>query len=112
MDYNENEANEGRTFAIVAYITIIGTVIAYFMNRDKNNSFVVFHVRQALGLWLLQFLLGYFIGAFNSWMVTMSFWIVFIVLFIYGIIGAASGKRNEVPILGPFFQKLFSSLGN
>lgn len=112
MQYNDSAAEDGKNLAIVAYITLFGTLIAYFMNKDKNNPFVFFHVRQALGLWLLQLLLGYFIGNFDSWMVTMSFWIAFISLFIYGIMGAVNGRRNEVPILGPFFQKLFSSLGN
>jgi uncharacterized membrane protein len=106
-----NAAEQGKTFAIISYITIIGTLIAFFLNRENRNPFISFHVRQALGLWLLQFLLGYFIGAFDSWMISMSFWIFFIVLFIYGIIGAATGKMNEVPVLGPFFQKLFSSIG-
>ncbi|TXD85022.1 hypothetical protein ESY86_00245 [Subsaximicrobium wynnwilliamsii] len=107
-----NAAEEGKTRAIVAYITLIGTLIAYFLNKENNNPFVYFHVRQALGLWLLQLILGYFIGAFDSWMVTTAFWIAFISLFIYGIIGAANGQKNEVPIIGPFCQKLFSSIGN
>ncbi|MFT7051497.1 hypothetical protein ES692_09765 [Psychroserpens burtonensis] len=100
------------SLAIVAYITIIGTLIAFYMNRDQKNPLVSFHIRQALGLWLLQMLLGYFIGAFDSWMISTSFWIFFIVLFIYGILGAVGKKMSEVPILGPFFQKLFSSIGN
>ncbi|MFT5847225.1 hypothetical protein [Psychroserpens sp.] len=98
--------------AIVAYITLIGTLIAFFMNREKRSPLVNFHVRQALGLWLLQMLLGYFIGAFDSLMISTSFWIFFIVLFIYGILGAVGKQMNEVPILGPYFQKLFSSIGN
>ena len=98
--------------AIVAYITLFGTLIAFFMNRDEQNPLVFFHIRQALGLWIFQMLLGYFVGGFDSWMITMSFWIVFIVLFLYGIIGAANKKFNEVPLIGPFFQKLFSSIGN
>lgn len=107
----DNAAEQGKTLAIVSYITLIGTLIAFFMNREDRNPFVSFHVRQALGLWLLQLFLGYFIGAFDSWMISMSFWVFFIVLFIYGIIGAASAKKHEVPMLGPFFQKLFASIG-
>ncbi|MEY8849295.1 hypothetical protein AB9K26_10775 [Psychroserpens sp. XS_ASV72] len=105
-----SEASNNDSLAIVAYITLIGTLVAFFMNKDKQNPLVSFHIRQALGLWLLQLFLGSFIGAFDSWMVTISFWIFFIVLFIYGILGAATKKMNVVPILGPFFQKLFASL--
>lgn len=101
---------EGKTLALVAYLTIIGTLIAYFMNQEKHNTFTAFHVRQGFGLWLVYFILGYVIGGFDSWMLTYSFWIFFSVLFIYGIIGALSGKLNSVPILGDVFQNLFKSL--
>ncbi|MBR9846823.1 MAG: hypothetical protein GYB35_12285 [Algicola sp.] len=109
MENSTNNTND--SLAIVAYITLIGTLIAFFMNREERNPLVSFHVRQALGLWLLQMVLGYFIGAFDSWMISMSFWIFFIVLFLYGIFGAVGKKMNEVPVLGPFFQKLFATIG-
>jgi uncharacterized membrane protein len=109
MQNTSNSTND--SLAIVAYITLIGTLIAFFMNRDERNPLVAFHVRQALGLWLLQMVLGYFIGAFDSWMISTSFWIFFIVLFLYGIFGAVGKKMNEVPVLGPFFQKLFATIG-
>lgn len=108
MQNSMNKNND--SLAIVAYITLIGTLIAFFMNREERNPLVSFHVRQALGLWLLQMVLGYFIGAFDSWMISMSFWIFFIVLFLYGIFGAVGKKMNEVPVLGPFFQKLFATI--
>ncbi|MBR9914972.1 MAG: DUF4870 domain-containing protein [Algicola sp.] len=106
-----NAAEQGKTLAIVSYITIIGTLIAFFMNREDRNPFVSFHVRQALGLGLTWYILGYFIGGFDSWMITLSFWIFFMVLFLYGIFGAATGKMNEVPLIGAFFQKIFSAIG-
>ncbi|WP_425075192.1 hypothetical protein [Psychroserpens sp. S379A] len=109
MNTTPKDSND--SLAIVAYITLIGTLIAFFLNREVRNPLVSFHVRQALGLWLLQMALGYFIGAFDSWMISTSFWIFFIVLFLYGIFGALGKKMNEVPVLGPFFQKLFASIG-
>ena len=106
-----NTINEGKTYAFVAYLTLIGTLIAFFMNQEKRNEFTSFHIRQSLGLWLMYMVLGYVVGGFDSWMVTMSFWIFFSVLFIFGIIGAITGKYNEVPILGPFFQNIFKNIG-
>jgi uncharacterized membrane protein len=107
----EKTTQQGKNLAIVSYLTLIGTLIAFFMNKDTRNPLVSFHVRQALGLWLLQMAFGYFIGGFNDWMITISFWIFFGVLFIYGILGALSGKMNSIPVLGNFFQKLFNSIG-
>ena len=106
-----NAADQGNTWAIVSYITLIGTLVAFFMNREQRNPFVSFHVRQALGLGLTWYILGYFIGGFDSWMITISFWVFFIALFLYGILGAATGKFYEVPVLGPFYQKLFGAIG-
>ena len=108
---NQQSINEGKTLAVVSYFTLIGTLIAFFLNKDKGNTFTSFHIRQALGLWLLQMVLGFVVSGFDSWMVTNAFWIFFVVLFIYGVLGAFSGKKNAVPIIGDFFQKIFASLG-
>jgi len=107
----EDHIQKGKTLAFVSYLTLIGTLIAFFMNQETKNPFTSFHIRQALGLWLLEMALGYFIGGFDNWMITYSFWVFFGVLFIYGIIGALTGKLNSVPFLGSFFQKLFASIG-
>ena len=49
----ENSTEKGKTAALVAYMTIIGSVIAIFMNQEENRSeFASFHIRQALGLFI------------------------------------------------------------
>ena len=108
---NEETINKGKTLAFVSYLTLIGTLIAFVLNQEQKNAFISFHVRQALGLWLLEMALGYFVGGFDNWMITYSFWMFFGVLFIYGMIGALSGKLTSVPFLGAFFQRIFSSIG-
>ncbi|ARV08596.1 hypothetical protein BTO05_02670 [Winogradskyella sp. PC-19] len=102
--------NEGKQFAVIAYITIIGTLIAYYLSQEKKNAFTAFHVRQGLGLWLLFFILGYVVGGFNSWEVTTAFYIFFLVLFSYGVIGAVTGKLHKLPLVGDVFQKIFKAL--
>lgn len=109
---NQQTIEEGKTMSIVAYLTIIGSIIALIINNDKKNPFVAFHIRQGLGLCLTYMILGYFVGNFNSWNVSIGFWIGFGVLFFYGIIGAFTGKMNEVPLLGGLYQKIFKNLGN
>ena len=108
---NDNTIEEGKTFALIAYLTLIGTLIAFFMNQEKRNEFTSFHVRQALGLGLLYIAIGYIVSSLDSMMVSMSFWIFVSVLFLYGIFGAITGKANKIPILGDLFQKIFNSLG-
>jgi len=108
---NDQTIEEGKTMAIVSYLTLIGTLIAFFMNQEKKNEFTSFHTRQALGLWLLEMILGYVVSGFNNWSITYSFWIFFAILIFYGLFNAFAGKAQAVPILGDFFQKIFASLG-
>ena len=79
-------------------------------SQEKKNAFTAFHVRQGLGLWLLFFILGYVVGGFNSWEVTTAFYIFFLVLFSYGVIGAVTGKLHKLPLVGDVFQKIFKAL--
>ena len=44
---------EGKMIAIISYITVIGTLIAFIMNQNKHNYFASFHIRQAIGIFLL-----------------------------------------------------------
>ncbi|MDP2161567.1 MAG: hypothetical protein Q8K02_13870 [Flavobacterium sp.] len=101
--------NEKQT-AIIAYLTLIGTVIAIFMNSENKSSFASFHIRQALGIFLTFFALGYPIGYFDSWMVSSAFYIFFFILWIYGFISALNGEQKVVPLVGGFYQQLFKSL--
>lgn len=107
----QQDIKEGKTLAVVSYITILGTIIAFFLNNDKKNTFTNFHLRQALGLWLTYFILAWLVSAVNSWFATIGFWVFFSVLFIYAFVNALSGKAQTIPLLGEYFQKWFSNLG-
>ena len=47
---NENTVFEGKTAAVLGYITFVGLIIGYFMNSESKNEFAAFHLRQSLGL--------------------------------------------------------------
>ncbi|MCM4157437.1 hypothetical protein [Gramella sp. AN32] len=105
-----SERNSPKTTAMVAYLTIIGTIIAYFMNLDNKDKFASFHIRQAFGIHILFYVIGALIGIFDSALIVGAFYIFFIVLWGYGLFTAISDKTEPVPILGPLFQKWFSSI--
>lgn len=103
--------NLNKDAALVAYLTILGTVIAIFMNNEeKKTEFASFHVRQALGIFLSFFLLGYFVGYADSWTVSSAFYLFYFILWIYGFSGALSGQKRLIPVVGVFFQTTFKSL--
>jgi uncharacterized membrane protein len=110
---NKQDIEKGRKNAIISYLTIIGVIIAYYLNNetDKKSAFASFHIRQSLGLWLTFWALGYIVGSFDSWLVTTCFYLFFAVLFIYGFSNAIGRKTIAVPLLGDFYQKIFANLG-
>lgn len=103
-------SDQGKTYAIVSYLHIIGAIIAIVLNNDKKDPFASFHIRQALGLCLLSMLLGTLVSGFDNWFVTGPFYLFFFVLWLFGFIGAVQGRMTLIPVLGPFFQNLFKSL--
>ncbi|OOV29622.1 hypothetical protein BXU11_07025 [Flavobacterium sp. LM5] len=105
-----NPTKEGKNTAIVSYITIIGAVIAIFMNSEKKDTFAAFHIRQALGIFISFFLIGYFIGYFDSWMISSAFYIFYFILWIYGFTAALQGETKLIPLLGEQFQKIFKNI--
>jgi len=108
---NQQTIEEGKTNAIISYLTIFGTIIAFFLNNERKNEYASFHIRQALGLWLTFFALGYIVGMFDSWLMTLGFWMFFGILFIYGFVNAIAGKAQAVPLVGELYQRLFANFG-
>lgn len=97
---------EGKTIAIIAYITIFGLIAAFIMNNDKKNSFAAYHIRQSLGLGLTGLALGVV-----SWIPIIG-WILaplgtlfVLVLWIMGLVSALNGQEKPVPVLGDNYQE-------
>lgn len=105
----QDTIDQGRTYAVVGYLTIIGSIIAIIMNSDVKNPFTTFHNRQGLGLSLVYLALGYIQGLYDSWLISGPFMICFGLLSIFGVVTAATGKMILIPVIGPFFQKIFAS---
>lgn len=102
----------GKTMAIVAYLTIIGFIVAYIINRDKDNSFTKYHLRQGLGVGLSAIIapmfapLGLGLGAVLSSLLGL----LCLVMLITGVINAANGQTKPVIALGQFFEEWFEGI--
>lgn len=106
----EQNIKDGKTWAAVSYLTIIGSIVAIIMNSDNKNPFVTFHNRQGIGLCLTYLAFGYAQGLYDNWMITLPFMICFGLLLIFGVITAISGKTVLIPVIGPLYQKLFANI--
>lgn len=103
-----DSVKEGKTTAIVAYLTPIGALIALTMNLEPKNAFARFHIRQAFGIHLLFIAFGILSSTYGNSYSAMGLFLCYSVLWGYGFVGAITGKEQEVPIVGPYFQKWFT----
>ncbi len=94
--------DEGKTIAIISYITIIGLIIAYILNNTKNNAFAKFHIGQSARIVVLAFanmLLGWVLPS-SLGLITTIVSIGIFVLIILGIVNAVNGKTTPLPVIG------------
>ena len=91
--------------AILSYITIIGWIIAFFLNRSNKSDLGRFHLRQAL-LLIIAGLIVAFIPTFVSWILQ----ILIFVLWILGLVYAIQGKKKEIPLVGHLAQDWFKGI--
>lgn len=102
---------EGKSTAIISYITIVGLIIAFIMNNDKKNSFASFHIRQVLGLGLTGLALGVLnVVPILGWIVSILGSLLLIVLWVIGLVGAINGEEKLVPILGDKYQEWLKNI--
>lgn len=102
-----------RTTAWVAYLTLIGWIIALvqYSNSTEKSSLVLFHLRQMFGLmalyagvWVLMAVMSYMPG---SWALGWVLYVALFILWLLGILGAVNGEEKPIPLLGPLFQQWF-----
>ncbi len=99
-----------KVVSIVAYLTIVGTIVALVLNNPKT-SLGSFHVRQALGIFLLGVVSRMaFIVPFVGWIGGFAGLLLTLVLWILGLISAIQSEQKQVPLLGDKFQEWFKSL--
>ena len=98
-EYYNNSERQSNSFegndslAIIAYITWIGFFIALIMNRDNENSFVSFHLNQALVLHIAALLASIPLIGWLWGIAVFVFWVM-------AIISAIQKKTDPLPIIG------------
>lgn len=106
----ETTTDNGKTVAIIAYITLIGWIIALVMNNGNKTALGSYHVRQSLGIMCVGVLLVIIVGFVGfpilSWIVQLAIF----VLWLLGLISAAQGEMKPVPVLGIQFQEWFKGI--
>ncbi len=110
----EAEIQDGKTMAIIAYIFWLIPLLAA---RDKK--FAMFHTEQAIMLWIATiivyvviWILTFIVGQISSSLACIISilgiipWLLFVILWLMGIINAAGGKLKELPVIGSYAAKM------
>ncbi len=112
METNANQhTQEGKSTAIIAYITLIGLIVAFVQNAEKKNTFATYHIRQSLGLMctgLALFVVG--LIPFLGWILSILGTFAMIALWIMGLLNAVNGKERPIPMLGSYYNNWFSNI--
>ncbi|WBL23751.1 MULTISPECIES: hypothetical protein [unclassified Zunongwangia] len=104
------KTKDGKTAAITAYITIFGFILAIFFNMENKHKLASFHIRQAFGTHILFYVLGAIASIFTNFFIPTAFYLVYVVLAIYGLVAAIQGEFRLIPYIGEYFQKWFKSI--
>lgn len=107
----ENNIAEGKNIATIAYITLIGLIVAFVQNGEKKNKFASYHIRQSLGLMCTGFALALVnIIPFLGWIISIFGVIGLMVLWFMGLMNAINGKEQPIPLLGNLYAKWFANI--
>ncbi|NJB35520.1 MULTISPECIES: hypothetical protein [Flavobacteriaceae] len=104
------EAQKGKTTAIVAYLTLVGCLIAITMNLEPKNTFARFHIRQAFGIHILfhaMAIVATYAGIAVASATTVLY-LLYMAMWIFGFVQALNLSTKPLPFLGPLFQKWFT----
>lgn len=108
----------GKFCAILSYF-LIGIIWYLLDDKMKRDSLAKYHVKQSLNLAIIGFIFSIALGIFSTIFTLITFGIgaillvplyavigiFWFVIWLIGIINAAKGKQEEVPIIGKFADK-------
>jgi uncharacterized membrane protein len=105
---------EDKVVAIVAYLTLIGFLVAIVIHMNKKTKLGAFHLRQMLGYFLttIAAVIAQFILIFIpiiGWVCIPIMWLSLLVLWILGLVSAIQGEMKPMPVVGALYQKWFGT---
>ena len=102
---------QNRLIGIVAYITVIGLIVALILNQEKKDPLSSFHIRQALGILISSVGISLLtIVPILGWMLAIVGSLLVLVMWVLGLLSAINGEMKPVPVLGEKFDEWFQNV--
>ena len=101
---DNKEIQEGKVFAVIAYLWILCLVPLLL---KKENKFALFHAKQGLVLFICEIAL-WLIGIIPilGWLISILGSLACGILALVGIIQALMGNYWKMPLLGDYAEKI------
>jgi uncharacterized membrane protein len=107
----ETKETDGKQIGMIAYLTVIGLIIAFVMNNEKKSEFAQYHIRQMLGLFVSGVAIGLIgIIPFLGWLIVIVGVFVLFYMWVMGLIAAINGQMKPMPILGKKYEVWFAGV--
>jgi uncharacterized membrane protein len=105
---SQKEIDDGKVMALLSYLIWIVAIVNIAV---KNNSFAIYHGKQATTLLIFSLIVGV-IGCipFLGWAILGLWWIFAIVCVVMGVINAANGVCKPLPLIGTFGENWFKGI--
>lgn len=100
VNFTQEDVNNGKTMAIVAYLVFF---VPLLMDDMKRNNFVMYHTEQSIVLLIFNIIAA--IVATVTCGIGFILYIPWIVFLIMGIMNAANGVCKPLPLIGSFGEK-------
>jgi len=114
--------DDGKTAGLLSYFFVIGWSMAFFaFHQYERTRLSSFQLRQTLMLYLAYLLarfivpfmltrFGFNTAAFSSLYFTMPVNLLFVAIWVKGLMGAMQGEEVPIPIFGQPAQRIFAKL--
>jgi uncharacterized membrane protein len=99
---------ENNKLAWISYLTILGWVAAIilYLNSDRTNTLVKYHLRQSLGIMLVFAAVGIICAIpVLGWLFGRFLLLATSILWLFGIIYALTGHEKPIPFIGRFIDE-------
>lgn len=100
-----SDKSSNTVMAVLSYFGIL--VLIPLLTDAKKDPFVKFHIKQGLVL-LIVFIIAWVmipLIPFIGWILSIFVLIFVFILFLIGVINAASGKKEPLPVIGQYGDK-------
>lgn len=101
---------KGKWKAVVAYLTIIGFLVAFFINKEDKSEFATWHIKNMFGLSLMYFIAYIFSTQDAFYIPGAIFFFSSTFFWLLSLIMSILDKKLGIPWLSNQFQNWFKFL--